>query len=82
MLTSRKRTKPPIYEPTPWEIRQAAEAIQATWSPKERVKRNCYPEGSQWHLPTIEVGGMATIIAEEECERRRALEKVLKHSTE
>ena len=30
------------YVPTPEEIRKACEEIQATWSPEERLARDCY----------------------------------------
>jgi len=29
-----------VYEPTPLDIRRACAQIQATWSPRERIKRS------------------------------------------
>ncbi len=40
-----------VYEPTSKDIRQACEKIQATWSPRERAKREGGPRAAPWNPP-------------------------------
>ena len=42
-----------VYEPTSKDIRQACEEIQATWSPRERAKRERGPRAARWIPPMI-----------------------------
>jgi hypothetical protein len=37
-----------VYEPTREDIQRAREEIQATWSPRERAKRNTGPRTPWW----------------------------------
>jgi hypothetical protein len=41
------------YEPTPKDIRRACDEIQATWSPRQRAKRNRGPRAAWWTPPMI-----------------------------
>ena len=41
------------YEPTPKDIRQACEEIQAQWSPRERARRDRGPRATWWTPPLI-----------------------------
>ena len=42
-----------VYEPTSKDIRQACEKIQATWSLRERAKRERGPRAAWWIPPII-----------------------------
>ena len=42
-----------VYEPTSKDIRQACEEIQATWSPRERAKRERGPRVARRIPPMI-----------------------------
>jgi hypothetical protein len=43
------------YEPTPQEIRRACDEIQATWSPRQRAKRDRGPRATWYTIPMIRV---------------------------
>ncbi|MBN1852217.1 MAG: hypothetical protein JW829_05805 [Pirellulales bacterium] len=55
MITTRKNRalRRYVYEPTSKDIRQACEEIQATWSPRERAKREREPRAAWWIPPII-----------------------------
>ena len=42
-----------VYEPTPKDIRRVCEQIQATWSPRQRAKRDRGPPAASWTPPLI-----------------------------
>ena len=44
-----------VYEPTPKDIRQACDEIQAKWSPRQRAKRDRGPRATWWTVPMIRV---------------------------
>ena len=50
MITTRedKSLRCKAYAPTRKDIRKAREEIQATWSPRERAKRNTGPRTPWW----------------------------------
>jgi hypothetical protein len=48
-----------VYEPTPKDIRQACDEIQAMWSPRQRAKRNRGPRAARWTPPLIRVSDIA-----------------------
>ena len=54
------------YAPTPREIRQACEEIQATWSPRERARRYRGPRTAGWTPPMIRLRDVVEAINEEE----------------
>lgn len=54
-----------VYEPTSKDIRRACEEIQATWSPRERVKRYRGPCAGWWIPPTIRLSGLLESLHEE-----------------
>jgi hypothetical protein len=43
------------YEPTPMDIRRSCDEIQATWSPRQRAKRDRSPRVAWWTVPMIRV---------------------------
>ena len=47
-----------VFEPTPRDIRRACDAIQATWSPRERAKRSRMPHVPWWLPPTIRLSDL------------------------
>jgi len=57
MIAIRKNeaTRGRVYEPTPKDIRRACDEIQATWSPRQRAKRDLGPRGTLWTVPIIQV---------------------------
>jgi molecular chaperone DnaK (HSP70) len=50
------------YEPTPKDIRRECEEIQATWSPRERAKRNRGPRAARWTPPIIRLSDIIEAI--------------------
>ena len=48
-----------VYEPTSKDIRQACEEIQATWSPRERAKRERGPRAVRWIPPMIRLSDLS-----------------------
>ena len=57
------------YEPTPKDIRQACEQIQARWSPRERAKRYRGPCAAWWIPPSTWPTGQSQAINEEQGDR-------------
>jgi len=55
MIAIRRKREPGgrTYEPTPKNIQQACEQIQAMWSQQERAKRYRGPCAAWWTPPTI-----------------------------
>ena len=51
-----------VYEPTSKDIRQACEEIQATWSPRERAKRERGPRAAWWIPPMIRLSDLVEAI--------------------
>lgn len=51
-----------VYEPTPKDIRRACEEIQATWSPRERGKRDRGPRTPWWTPPMIRLSELVEAI--------------------
>lgn len=49
-----RRHSPEVYAPTPQQIRDACEAIQATWSDRERRKRSWVNQPVNWMPPTVQ----------------------------
>ncbi|MFO7905910.1 MAG: hypothetical protein ACQESR_30395 [Planctomycetota bacterium] len=64
MIATRKRTAfgDRGYEPTPKDIRRACEEIQATWSPRERARRNRESPVAWWTPPTIRLSDVVEAI--------------------
>jgi hypothetical protein len=46
------------YRPTPGEIQQACEEIQATWSPQERSKRARRMRAVWWTVPLVRLSDL------------------------
>ena len=55
-----------VCEPTFKDIRQACEEIQATWSPREKAKRNRGPHAAWLTLPMIRLSDLVEAITENE----------------
>ena len=51
-----------VYKPTSKVIRRACEEIQATWSPRERAKRNRGPRAVRWTPPMIRLSDLVEAI--------------------
>ncbi|MDH3717992.1 MAG: hypothetical protein OES79_07705 [Planctomycetota bacterium] len=58
-MAARKRQTPPIYQPTPAEIRRACEEIQEGWSERECRRRAGLNPESGWLPPTIRSGDVS-----------------------
>jgi hypothetical protein len=54
-----------VYEPTPKDIRQACEQIQAGWSKRERAKRAGQPRSERWTPPNIRLSLVLESVNEE-----------------
>ena len=67
MVAIRKKTGKggKVYEPTPRDIRRTCEQIQATWSPRECVKRTGRPRATWWTPPNIPVSSIAEAVYDE-----------------
>lgn len=51
-----------VDEPTPKDIRRACEEIQATWSPRERAKRDRGPRAPWWTPQMIRLSDLVEAI--------------------
>jgi hypothetical protein len=58
-MAAKKRQTPPIYQPTPAEIRRACEEIQQAWSERECRRRAGLNPDSGWMPPTISSGDLS-----------------------
>ena len=54
-----------VYDPTPRDIRQACEQIQAGWSKRERAKRAGKPRSARWMPPSIQLSGILDSVNED-----------------
>ncbi len=54
-----------VYEPTRKDIRRASKEIQATWSSRERAKRNRGPRAAWWIPSTIRLFTLVETVNEE-----------------
>lgn len=50
----------PVYEPTPEQIREATEKLQATWSYKERRRRAGFGDWVEYEIPEVVIIGQKT----------------------
>ena len=57
------------YKPTREDIRRACEEIQATWSPRQRAKRNRGTRAALWTLPLIRLSDLDEAIDGEWADR-------------
>jgi hypothetical protein len=55
-------------DPTPDEIRRACEAIQKSWTPRERRQRAAAAHNAVWRLPVVSVR-LPSASAAEQCSR-------------
>ncbi len=53
------------YLPTPAEIQRACEEIQATWSRKERRRRDLERRFARWTPPTVALPDLLPAVSEE-----------------
>lgn len=60
-----------IYEPEPKDIRRECELIQATWSPREKAKRDSQPKTRHWTPPGVKMSDIAQSVDEHDSEVAR-----------
>jgi hypothetical protein len=58
-VATKKRPTPPLYQPTPAEIRRACEEIQKGWSERECRRRAGLDPDSGWMPPVIHAGDLS-----------------------